>query len=331
MPCKPSKARKLLRAGKAKVVKRTPFTIQLTVATGETVQPITLGVDSGYCHVGLSGVSQRAELIACDIRLRSDIVKLNSERRAYRRARRFRKTRYRAPRFLNRRQPDGWLAPSMQHKLDSHIKAIDWVKQILPVTAIVVEVAAFDIQKIKDPDIAGKQYQQGDQAGFWNVREYVLYRDGHQCQHCKGQSKDPVLNVHHIVSRQIGGDRPDNLITLCETCHKKHHAGELELKARPSKGFKAETFMSMVRWRLINQLADRGESVGYTYGHITKRQRIAQALPKSHIADAFVVAGGEEPYQEHGTKICVGISKVRQGALAGPGVLCFWKKNQRIF
>jgi len=122
----------------------------------------------------------------------------------------------------------------------------------------------------------------------------VLYRDGHKCQHCKGKSNDPLLSVHHIVSRQTGGDRPDNLITLCETCHKKHHAGELKLKARPSNGFKAETFMSMVRWRFINQLADRGESVRHTYGYITKRQRIAQTLPKSHISDAFVIAGGSE-------------------------------------
>ncbi|MDD3581421.1 MAG: RNA-guided endonuclease IscB, partial [Desulfobacca sp.] len=284
MPCQPSQARRLLKDGKAKVAQRTPFTIQLTIATGETVQPITLGVDSGYLHIGLSAVAEQEELVAGDVEMRRDLVKLNSERRAYRRARRFRKTRYRASRFSNRRKPDGWLAPSIQHKLDSHIKAIDRIKGILPVTDIVVEVAAFDIQKIKNPDIEGVQYQQGDQAGFWNVREYVLCRDGHQCQHCKGKSKDPVLNVHHIVSRQIGGDRPDNLITLCETCHKKHHAGELKLKA--------ETFMSMVRWQLINQLRERGESVRHTYGYITKSRRIALGLPKSHISDAFVIAGG---------------------------------------
>lgn len=292
MPCQPSKARRLLKDGKAKVVQRTPFIIQLTIATGETVQPITLGVDSGYLHIGLSAVTKKEELVVSDVELRGDIVKLNSERRAYRRARRFRKTRYRASRFSNRRKPDGWLAPSIQHKLDSHIKAIDRIKGILPVTDIEVEVAAFDIQKIKNPDIEGIQYQQGDQAGFWNVREYVLCRDGHQCRHCKGKSKDSVLNVHHIVSRQIGGDRPDNLITLCETCHKKHHAGELKLKVKASNGFKAETFMSMVRWQLINQLRERGESVRHTCGYITKSRRIALGLSKSHISDAFVIAGG---------------------------------------
>jgi len=225
MPCQPSKARRLLKDCKAKVAQRTPFTIKLTIATGEAVQPITLGVDSGYLHIGLSAVAEREELVAGDVELRRDIVKLNSERRAYRKARRFRKTRYRASRFSNRHNPDGWLAPSIQHKLDSHIKAINRVKRILPVTDIVVEVAAFDIQKIKNPNIEGAQYQQGDQTGFWNVREYVLCRDGHQCLHCKGKSKDPVLNVHHIVSRKIGGDRPNNLITLCETCHKSTMSG----------------------------------------------------------------------------------------------------------
>ena len=292
MSCSPRIARLLLKENKAEVVKRTPFTIRWTVPTRSYTQSIILGVDAGYIHVGLSAVSEKKELCTADVALRTDIVKLNSERRTYRRSRRNRKTWYRQPRFLNRKKPDGWLAPSIQHKLDSHIKAIDRIRKILPVTDIVIEAAAFDIQKIKNPDIEGVQYQQGDQAGFWNVREYVLYRDRHQCQHCKGKSKDSVLNVHHIVSRQIGGDSPDNLITLCKTCHKKLHAGELKLKVKASSGFEAETFMSMIRWRLIDRLRERGESVKHTYGYITKSQRIALGLPKSHISDAFVIAGG---------------------------------------
>src|SRR6266699_2908506 len=61
-------------------------------------------------------------------------------------------------------------------------------------------------------------YQQGPQLGFWNVREYVLFRDGHTCKWCLGKSGDKIFNVHHIESRKTGGDSPDNLITLCETC-----------------------------------------------------------------------------------------------------------------
>ncbi|MDA8140746.1 MAG: HNH endonuclease [Desulfobacteraceae bacterium] len=120
----------------------------------------------------------------------------------------------------------------------------------------------------------------------------MLFRDGHTCQHCKGKSKDPILNVHHIESRQTGGDRPENLITLCETCHDLHHHGAIRLKVRPSKSFKAETFMTMVRWRLVNRLREMGYATEHTYGYRTKSGRIALELPKSHVHDAFVIAGG---------------------------------------
>jgi len=301
MPCSPRTARLLLKENKVLVVKRTPFTIRWTVPTRSYTQPVTLGVDSGFTHVGLSVVSEKEELFAADALLRTDIVKLNSERRQYRRARRNRKTWYRQSRFLNRKKAEGWLAPSIQHKLDSHIKLIGKVKELLPVTKTIIEVAAFDIQKIKNPDIEGEGYQNGEQAGFWNVREYVLYRDGHICQHCKGKSKDPVLEVHHLESRQTGGDRPGNLITLCQTCHDKVSAGKLVLKVKPSNGFRAETFMSMVRWRMVNALRDSGESTSHTYGYITKSGRIALGLEKTHVNDAFVIAGGRRqqrlPYE----------------------------------
>ncbi len=292
MPCSPRNARLLLKQHRAKVVKRTPFTIQWIVPTRSYTQPITLGVNSGYTYVGLSAVSEKKELLAVDVTLRADMVKLNSERRTYRRARRARKTWHRKPRFLNRRKPEGWLAPSIQHKLDSHIKLINRVKKILPISKIMVDVAAFDIQKIKNPGISGVNYQNGEQKGFWNVREYVLYRDGHTCQHCKGRSRDRVLEVHHIKSRQTGSNRPDNLITLCSTCHDRVSKGEIILKVKPSKGFKAETFMTMTRWKLINQLKEMGYNVFHTYGYLTKNIRIALNLAKSHINDAFVIAGG---------------------------------------
>ena len=220
------------------------------------------------------------------------MVKLNSERRQYRRARRGRNTWYRQPRFDNRKKPEGWLAPSIQHKLDSHIKLIEKAKSILPISKIEIEVAAFDIQKIKNPEISGIEYQNGVQKDSWNAREYVLYRDNHICQHCKGKSKNPILEVHHIVSRQTGGDAPDNLLTLCETCHDKVSTGKLILDVKIPTGFKPETFMSMVRWKLVNVLKDAGNIVYHTYGYITKFDRIALGLEKSHSTDAFVIAGG---------------------------------------
>jgi len=299
MPCSARKAKILLKEGKAKVAGRSPFTIQLTTSTGEAKQDITLGVDCGYSHVGLSAVSRKQELFSSEVNLRGDIVKLNSERRQYRRSRRSRKTWYRKPRFLNRKKDKGWLAPSIQHKLDSSFKLIGKIKEILPIAKINVEVAAFDIQKIKNPDIEGEGYQNGVKKNFWNTREYVIFRDNHTCQICKCSSKDPVLEVHHLESRQTGGDMPDNLITLCSTCHRNVSKGKLEIKVKLSKGFKAEAFMNTVRWKLVNKLRELGNSVTHTYGYITKRKRIELGLAKSHSNDAFIIAGGNR--QERAT------------------------------
>ncbi len=289
MPCSPSKAGYLLRSGKAEVANRTPFTIKLKYGSIGYVQPVTLGVDTGYKNAGLSAVTAKKELYSAEVTLRDDIVKLNSERRTYRRSRRGRKTWYRQPRFDNRKKDAGWLAPSIQHKLDSHVKLVDRVKAILPVARTVVEVAAFDIQKIKNPEISGTMYQNGKQTGFWNVREYVLHRDGHKCQAPSCSHKDPVLHVHHVESRQTGGDRPGNLVTLCDTCHGRHHRGEITLAVRASRSFKAETFMSMV-WR---RLAD-ATGAETTFGYLTKSARAKVGMPKSHRNDAFCVAGGTD-------------------------------------
>ena len=111
------------------------------------------------------------------------------------------------------------------------------VHEILPITKIIVETAQFDIQKINKPEIESVEYQQGEQLGFWNVREFILFRDNHTCQHCKGKSKDKILNVNHIESRLTGGDSPNNLVTLCETCHNDYHKGKIDLKIKRGKKF----------------------------------------------------------------------------------------------
>jgi len=302
MPCKPSKARKLLKEGKAKVVRKEPFTIQLLYGSSGYKQPITLGVDAGSKTVGLSATTENKELFAAEVELRDDIPKLISQKRQYRRDRRFRKTRYREPRFLNRvhSKNKGWLAPSVEHKIKSHIKLIDLVHRLLPITKIVVEVASFDIQKIKNPNIEGKQYQQGEQLDFWNVREYVLWRDNYTCQHCKGKSKDKRLNVHHIESRQIGGNAPSNLITLCETCHKDYHDGKIKLNFKRGQKFKDATSMNIMRWTLYNRLKTLYPNVHLTYGYITKNTRIQNNLPKTHRIDALCISGHPQAKQlEH--------------------------------
>lgn len=288
-----AKVRILLKNKKAKVIKRCPFTIQLLYDTTNYTQDITLGVDSGSKHIGLSATTRSKVLFESDVELRNDIVNLLSIRRQNRRTRRNHKTRYRKPRFNNRRRKEGWLAPSVQNKVDSHLTVIRKVHEILPITKIIAEVASFDIQKIKNPTISGTEYQQGEQLDFWNVREYVLSRDGHICQCCKGKSKDKILNVHHIESRHTGGDAPNNLITLCETCHTGYHKGIVKLPKTIHRGmsFKDAAFMGVMRWAFYNKLKEIYPNVNLTYGYITKNTRIKNSLPKEHYTDARCISG----------------------------------------
>jgi len=208
----------------------------------------------------------------------------------YRRIRRSR-LRYRKRRFDNRisTKKEDWLAPSIKHKLDSHVRFVDYLKKILPITNIVVEVANFDTHKLKNPDVAGEGYQQGEQQDFWNVREYVLYRDNYTCQLCG--KKNTILEVHHIgYWKEDRTDRPGNLITLCTKCHSpsNHKAGGKLYGMEPvQKPLKGATFMSTIRWKLVNTLM-----CGYTYGYITKSKRVSLGLEKTHYNDALCIAGG---------------------------------------
>jgi hypothetical protein len=292
MPTTPRKARLLLKQGKAKVAGREPFTIQLVYGSSGYKQPVTLGIDGGYATAGYSVLTERDELIGGQVLLLSGMSERIAQRKMYRRQRRRRK-RHRAPRFDNRRRPEGWLAPSVQHKLDAHLKLIARICSILPVTRTIIEVADFDIQQIKTPGISGVEYQQGEQAGFWNLREYILHRDGHECRNPECTKKSIVLRTHHLgYWKKDYSDRPDNLITLCTECHTQsnHQPGGLLYGWEPRvKSFRAETFMTTVRWRLIDTVGAEA-----TYGHITKSKRIALSLEKSHHNDAFVIAGGTD-------------------------------------
>ncbi len=291
MPCQPRKARLLLREGKAKVVNMVPFTIQLHYGSSGYTQAISLGVDAGTHRIGVSATTEQQVLFEAEVLPRSDIQELLATRSQFRRARRWRKTRYRQVRFLNRKKPDGWLAPSVRHKVEAHLKTVRLVHKILPVRNTLIEVAQFDIQKIRHPEIEGKAYQEGPQSGFWNVREYVLFRDNHRCQWCWGKSKDRILNVHHIESRKTGGNSPDNLITLCETCHDLiHRTQQVHKIVRKSSPFRDATQMSIIRWRIYEQIKSLFPKVHLTYGYITKCTRISYHLEKSHLIDARCIS-----------------------------------------
>ena len=296
--CRCGKIRRLLKYNKAKVFKYCPFTVQLLYETTDITQDVILGVDAGSKFIGLSATVKDKELYAGEVELRNDIVGLISTRKQNRRSRRNNKTRYRKARFNNRisNKKEGWLAPSILNKINTHLTVVAKIFEILPITQIIIETASFDIQKIKNPEIKGKEYQQGELLTFWNVREYVLFRDGHICQCCKGKSKDNILNVHHIESRKIGGNAPNNLITLCETCHKGYHSGTIKLPKTIKRGmsFKDSAFMGIMRWAFYNKLKETYLNVNMTYGYITKNIRIQNNLPKTHYIDARCISGNPQ-------------------------------------
>jgi len=292
MPCSPRKAKLLLKAGKAQVVKMVPFTLQLLYGSSGYKQEVSLGIDAGTQHIGVSATTEHTVLFEAEAKPRTDIQELLATRSQFRRARRSRKTRYRQARFLNRKKSEGWLAPSVEHRVEAHLKTIRMVHTILPVRKITIEVAQFDLQKIRHPEIEGKAYQQGPQYGFWNVREYVLARDGHCCQWCQGKSKDQILNVHHIETRKTGGQSPDNLITLCETCHDLIHRTHQEYKIqRKANSFRDATQMGILRWRIYERAKEMFAHVQLSYGYITKHTRITHQLEKSHRVDARCISG----------------------------------------
>ena len=149
MPTRPAKARHLLDAGKAVIVSRNPFTTRLTVSSGKHTQPVTVGVGLGAKMVGVAAVGNRRVLYQGEVSLRDDIRKRMDRRRMYRRTRRNRKCRYRAPRFNNRRRPAGWLPPSIRSKVNTTVKVVRQVAYILPVSLIRVQVANFDTQALR--------------------------------------------------------------------------------------------------------------------------------------------------------------------------------------
>ena len=288
MPTTPRKARRLLETDKAKVICRMPFVIQLLCPTGEAKQDITLGIDAGYVKVGFSAVTTGKELIAGELELRNNIKKLIESRRGARRLKRNRLW-YRKPRFLNRSRKDGWLPPSLEHKLQTHIRLVEQLKRMLPITKVIVEVASFDTQKMQNPEISGIEYQQGELQGY-EVREYLLEKWHRKCAYC-GKNGIP-LEVEHIIPIVRGGsDRVSNLTMACHDCNQKKGSKTAEefgfpkIQEQAKESLRAAAFMNNIRWKVVNYL-----KCNWTYGYVTKYKRIKVGLEKSHVNDAFVIA-----------------------------------------
>jgi N6-L-threonylcarbamoyladenine synthase len=302
------KVKHMLRSGEAKVVRRVPFTIRLTRPSKEFTQPIALGIDAGSKTVGISAATEQQELFSAELKPRNDVKTLLKDRGAYRHNRRYRKHRFRPARFNNRThsKPKGWVAPSVKVKIHNHIQGINLACKILPITSIVIETAEFDTQRLKamlegKPLPVGTDYQLGEQYDYYNVRQYVLRRDGYKCAICGHEhgkirkGSEAKFHVHHIESRRIGGNAPNNLITLCKACHKKYHEGKQPLPKRIRKPIpmRDAVFMGIMRKALIAQAKAMFPDieVSETHGYITKYRRETAKLQKSHAIDARCVTG----------------------------------------
>ncbi len=288
MPCNPAKARKLVRAGKAKVAGRNPFTIKLLWDCEEQAQEITLGIDKGSHATGFSCVGKGQILLSGEIRHRLDVKEKMEARRMHRRSRRNRKW-YRPKRFLNRASSkrSGRLPSSIKANVEEVIRVIGHIP--LPISSIIIEDVQVDIARLNNPQLVGSQYQDPTRLDE-NLRIACLMRDGYTCQNCG--KKQGRLEAHHLIYREQGGkDSLTNLLTLCEACHRKVHQGQVTLKVTGVSGH-------------LDQIAQRtmqGKSYLYAslsaqtplstlFGYQTATLRKARDLPKEHDADALCLA-----------------------------------------
>ena len=324
MPCTEKRARLLLERGRARIHKVVPFTIRVVDRLVEDceLQPLRIKLDPGSKTTGIALVRETSA---------SDVVVLNlfelshrgkqisealTARRGHRRQRRSH-LRYRAPRFLNRgNKKKGWLAPSLQHRVESTMAWVNRIRRYAPVTAISTELVRFDMQVLECPEVEGVPYQQGTLAGY-EVREYLLEKWGRSCAYCGAQGVP--LQIEHIKPKARGGsNRISNLTLACGGCNSKKAALPVEvflakkperlkrILAQVKRPLKDAAAVNTTRWALVNQLKATGLTVETASGGKTKFNRkrlvvslaIARAnrlrgtrlgMPKTHALDAVCV------------------------------------------
>ena len=288
MPCKPSKARKLLRDGRAQVKQRAPFTIQLLWGCEEHVQEVVLGIDKGSSVTGFACVGKGEILLSGEILHRRDVKEKLDARRAHRRSRRNRRW-YRPPRVLNRASSKrgGRLPPSIKTNVEEVIRVVQRLP--LPIAHIVVEDVQVDIARLNDPTLQGSRYQDPTRLDE-NLRIACLLRDGYQCQQCG--KREVRLEAHHIHYRRNGGkDTLNNLLTLCESCHHGVHQGKLTLKVTGVSGHVDQIAQRAMQGKtyLYSTMGNTGQ-LTRLFGYQTATWRKHQNLPKHHDVDALCIA-----------------------------------------
>ena len=314
MPCSEKRARLLIARGRAVVVRAYPFTIRLKDRIGGSIQPVRVKVDPGSKATGIAVVretGQKQQVLALMelVHRGRQISKRLEQRRGFRRRRRY-QLRYRAPRFLNRTRPKGWLAPSLQHRMDTTQSLINRLQSLVPVIAISQELVRFDTQKMENPEISGVEYQQGTLPGY-EVREYLLEKWGRECAYC-GEKGTP-LQIEHIDPKANGGsNRISNLTIACAPCNKEKDKQSLADFFATSKRLKKHVFrldrvlnqakkplrdasaVNSTRWALYQGLKDTGLPVEVGTGGQTKFNRSRLGIPKTHALDAACVGNVEQ-------------------------------------
>jgi len=296
-PVHPGWARKLLSSGRASVYKRYPFTIILKVAVYDAeVQPLRLKIDPGSKITGIAIVNDDTGDVpfAAELNHRGQQIKRSMDsRRAIRRSRRDRKTRYRKPRFKNRSRKEGWLPPSLRSRVENVETWIRRLQRLCPITAISLELVKFDTQAMQNPEINGVEYQQGELFGY-EVREYLLEKFGRKCIYC-GKENVP-LQIEHIVPKARGGsNRVSNLTLACELCNKKkgnqtaEEFGHPKVQALANKPLKDAAAVNTTRWALYRRIKETKLPIEVGTGGRTKYNRSIRELPKTHWLDAACV------------------------------------------
>jgi len=298
MPCRPARARRLLKKGRAAVYRREPFTIILKNREGGDTQPIELKLDPGSRTTGIALVADyprgKTVIWAAELQHRGlAIHQALDKRRAIRRGRRTRKLCYRKPRFENRCRPAGWLPPSLRSRVGNVYQWARRLQRWVPLTALAVETVRFDLQKIVNPEISGVEYQRGELAGY-EVREYLLEKFGRTCVYC-GAENIP-LEIEHLTPKSRGGsDRVSNLAMACRPCNQAKGSqtatefGHPEVQAQAQRPRRDAAAVNATRYAIGKVLKGLGLPIRFWSGGRTKYNRTCQHYPKAHWIDAACV------------------------------------------
>jgi len=305
MPCTEKRARLLLGRKRAVVARMYPFTVRIKDRIGGNTQPVRLKIDPGSKFTGIAVVRENTPgevtvLSLFQLEHRGWLISKNlKSRSAYRRRRRSKNLRYRPPRFNNRTRPKGWLAPSLQHRVDTVVSWVSKLRRLAPITGISQELVRFDMQQMQNPEINGVEYQRGTLAGY-SQKEYLLAKWGRNCVYC-GKGNIP-LQVEHIVPKAQGGsNRISNLTLACEKCNLRKGSRNVEdflagnpnllkkIKAQAKAPLKDAAAVNSTRWALYIKLKVTGLPVEVSNGGQTKFNRVTLGIPKSHVLDAVCV------------------------------------------